>query len=74
MVYEEKWLRAHRWENLQWSDNFGYGSDRCNKITIFTLTPSCHAESEDEDIRNANLVIFPNCAFQMFKHIGNVTV
>lgn len=44
---------AHWWANLLWSDTFGYGSDRYYKITVFTLTPSCYAESEDKDIRIA---------------------
>lgn len=65
-------LCAHWWANLLQSDTFGYGSDRYYKMTIFTLTPSCYAESEDENIRTANFVIFPKYAFQTFKHIGNL--
>lgn len=48
----------HWWANLLWSGIFGYGSDKYYKMTIFTLTPSCYAESEDEDIRTANSDIF----------------
>lgn len=67
-------LCMHWWPNFQGSDTFGYGSDRYDNIHFSILIPSCYAESEDEDIRTADLVWFPNYTFQMFKSIGSTWV